>query len=92
MANPMAKPSDSIFQEETGILEQNRKQREPTFSDWTMGRGSRVEANEPPEGVRPEPRTTHTNPSLKMRPYNEPRPSPFLQDLDLLLEPNTHRN
>ena len=39
MANPTAKPSDSAFQEETVILEQNRKQREPTFSDWTMGRG-----------------------------------------------------
>ena len=27
-----------------------------------------------------------------MRPSNEPKPSTFLQDLDLLLEPNTHRN
>ena len=47
MAHPMAKPNDSAFQEETVILEQNRKQREPTFFDWTMGQGSRVEANEP---------------------------------------------
>ena len=92
MADPIAKPSDSAFQEETVILEQNRKQRQPTFSDWTMGRDSRVEANEPLQGVRPELRTTHTNPSLKMRPSNEPKPSPFLQDLDLLLEPNTYRN
>ena len=37
MADPTAKPSDSAFQEETVILEQNRKQREPTFSDWPMG-------------------------------------------------------
>ena len=36
MVDPMAKPSDSAFQEETVILEQNRKQREPMFSDWTM--------------------------------------------------------
>ena len=37
MANPMAKPSDSAFHDETVILEQNRKQTEPTFFDWTMG-------------------------------------------------------
>ena len=37
MADPIAKPSDSAFEEETAILEQNRKQREPMFSDWTMG-------------------------------------------------------
>ena len=92
MEDPTAKPSDSAFHDETVILEQSRKQREPTFSDWTMGRGSRVEVNEPLQGVRPELRTTYTNPSLKMRPSNEPKPSPFLQDLDLLLEPNTYRN
>ena len=57
-----------------------------------MGRGSRVEVNEPLQGVRLELRTTHTNHSLKMRPSNEPKPSPFLQDLDLLLEPNTYRS
>ena len=27
-----------------------------------------------------------------MRPSNEPKSSPFLQDLDKLLEPNTYRN
>ena len=53
MADPTAKPNDNAFQEETVILEQNRRQREPTFSDWTMGQGSRIEANEPLQGVRP---------------------------------------
>ena len=33
MADPIAKPSDSAFHDETVILEQSRKQREPTFSD-----------------------------------------------------------
>ena len=33
MVDLMAKPSGSAFHDETVILEQNRKQREPTFSD-----------------------------------------------------------
>ena len=37
MADPTAKPSDSAFHDETVIHEQSRKQREPAFSDWTMG-------------------------------------------------------